>query len=72
MKQTLEDSFSTAYFYLINRRPVTLICCDFCLASLQYKYENIMCKLASYTYQSCSEEDRIKMHYEPITGFFKF
>lgn len=28
MKQTLEDSFSTVYFYLINRRLVTLIYCD--------------------------------------------
>lgn len=68
-KQTLEDLFPTVYFYLLNRRPVTLIRCDFCLASLPYKYEKIMYKLASDTYGSCSE-DRIKMPYEPIAVFF--
>lgn len=71
MEQTLEESFSTVYFYLINRTPINLICYDFCLASLQYKYEKLMCKLASDTYHSCSE-DRIKMLYEPNTGFYYF
>lgn len=53
MKQTLEESFSTVYLYSVNIIVITLICCYFCLASLQYNYGKIMCKLTSDT---CSNE----------------